>query len=116
MPAFPTSTAEITSDSGRVMRETLAGDSLVIGRGATADIQLTDDTVSRRHAQLVRDPFGRWWIRDLGSRNGIKVRGQRVPEHVLEPGEWVQLGAFRLRLVAATPEETISSPVGTAHL
>ena len=99
MHALPTVTAEITSESGRTLRENLTGDPVVIGRASNADIQLTDDTVSRRHAELVRDPFGRWWIRDLGSRNGIKVRGQRVPEHVLEPGEWVQLGNFRLRLV-----------------
>ena len=42
MSASSTITAEIESDSGRVMREALIGDSLVIGRAATADIQLTD--------------------------------------------------------------------------
>ena len=43
---------------------------LQIGRGENCDIQLQDDTVSRRHARLELLPGARLRLTDLGSSNG----------------------------------------------
>src|SRR4051812_45459621 len=60
----------IKADDGRDWEVPLgAKQPLLISRSPEADVPLVDDTVSRRHAELFRDPFGRWCIRDLGSRN-----------------------------------------------
>ena len=40
------------------------------GASRAVGLLLDHHTVSRRHAEMVCDPFGRWWIRDLGSTNG----------------------------------------------
>ena len=49
----------------------------VIGRGANADIQLTHETVSRRHARLIVGSHD-VRIEDLDSSNGTFVDGQRI--------------------------------------
>jgi len=75
----------------------LEKDRMLIGRTADAGIRLDNDTVSRHHAELLRDPFGRWWIRDLGSRNGMRVNGARCDQRLLDGSETIRLGNFTLR-------------------
>src|SRR6185312_5067171 len=82
----------------------LSASLVVIGRSADCDIRLDRSTVSRRHAELFRDPFGRWWIRDLGSRNGIRFGEQRVSERALRPGDALGLGEFVLRFETSASE------------
>ena len=57
--------------------------SALIGTHPDADMVLTDDAVSRQHAELRAGPTG-WSIRDLGSTNGVLVGGIRIVEAVLE--------------------------------
>lgn len=70
----------------------------VIGRGETCDLVLPTDDVSREHAVITR----RWdgvQIRDLGSKNGVRVAGQPIAgEHRLRDGERVEIASFELRL------------------
>lgn len=68
---------------------------LVIGRSIACDLTLSDRTVSRWHAELIRDG-DRWVVRDMGSTNGTRVNGWRVRRAVLEPGDVVALGAQRV--------------------
>ncbi len=49
----------------------------IVGRDDTADIQLTDDLVSRRHAKIRRDWAG-VSVEDLESRNGVRVNRRRL--------------------------------------
>lgn len=60
---------------------------LVIGRSAEADVMLDSPGASRRHALVERDANGRWWIRDLGSRNGTLVNGVPVQVRHLHHGD-----------------------------
>ena len=72
---------------------------MMVGRAPNCDCVLPEDCVSRRHAQLWRDGE-RWFLRDLGSRNGTRVNGMRVIEDVeVRPGDRLSLGgaAYRLR-------------------
>ena len=59
----------------------------LLGRGANCDIILDGNGVSRHHARIYQDPFGRWIIEDLNSRNGIYVQGQPVKAHAMSPDE-----------------------------
>ncbi len=74
-------------------------DSVVIGRTDAADIPLADSSVSRRHARLfTRD--GRWFVEDLGSRNGTQLNGRTVREPAsLAPGDQIRIGDTILRIV-----------------
>ena len=68
----------------------LIRDVLTIGRRETCDICLRLPNVSGLHCELSnRD--GYWYIRDLGSTNGIKVNGARVPQKLLHPGDKVTI-------------------------
>ena len=65
---------------------------LSIGRGPTNDLVLSDDAVSWHHAQLWLEG-GTPWLRDLGSRNGTFVNGQRcMGAQRLSEGDTVRLG------------------------
>ncbi|QOV91047.1 SpoIIE family protein phosphatase [Humisphaera borealis] len=78
----------------------------IIGRAADAQIHLDRGTVSRQHAEVLCDPFGRWWIRDLGSRNGVVFSGRRVNERAIRTGDQYQVGDFALRFkLPETPDE-----------
>jgi TolB protein len=72
----------------------LTGSSTVIGRGGGCDIVLSDDQVSRRHAELSKTD-GRWFVCDLGSANGTFVNdGQLAPNErlPLNAGDRVRFG------------------------
>lgn len=77
------------------LRFTLEGDQVTVGRIPDNSIQLDDFTVSRQHAVLVKQG-GAWLVRDLGSLNGTYVNAERVEESVLQHGDEVQIGRFRL--------------------
>jgi FHA domain len=69
-----------------------------IGRGTENDVALSDGFVSTSHA-LLSLLDGRWWLEDLGSRNGSFVNGRRVDEKVsLKPGDQITIGQVKLEL------------------
>ena len=88
---------ELEAEDGSIERQTFIPAHTVIGRSPGLPISIDHDTVSRRHAEVFCDPFGRWWIRDLGSTNGTSVNGERVVERVLQPGDHLAVGDVRLR-------------------
>ena len=70
--------------------------SVVIGRGKGTDLLLPDISVSRHHARVDRKGDDGYLLVDLGSQNGTKVNGQKVKEHLLQPGDELQVGKFIL--------------------
>jgi FHA domain len=68
-----------------------------VGSADTCAFQLDDPTgrISRLHARLVRER-SRWLLRDLGSKNGIRLDGASHPEIVLEPGAEIGIGGVTL--------------------
>jgi hypothetical protein len=67
----------------------------LVGRSPECQIFLDDVTVSRRHAEIVRDG-DTFTIRDLGSLNGTYVNRKRIESAVLEDDDEVQIGKYRL--------------------
>lgn len=73
-----------------------------IGAAEDCALQLVDESgqLSRHHARLEREIAG-WVVRDLGSKNGIRMDGARRRELLLQPG--VELGIGGLALIAESP-------------
>lgn len=59
---------------------------LLIGRRESCDIVLRFANVSAHHCQLYING-GYWYVRDMQSRNGVKVNGIRVQEKRIDPGD-----------------------------
>ena len=69
---------------------------MIIGRHSTNDIPLPDRTVSKRHAVIGR-VRGQAVVKDLGSRNGTFVNGQKVEKATLSCGDRLKVGSVMLR-------------------
>jgi pSer/pThr/pTyr-binding forkhead associated (FHA) protein len=74
----------------------LTGSVTRIGRSITADIELEDVSVSRRHALIVVDGDDVFLL-DEGSRNGTWLNGHRVSRSLLRDGDTIVLGVAHLR-------------------
>jgi pSer/pThr/pTyr-binding forkhead associated (FHA) protein len=70
------------------------------GRHPESDIFLDDVTVSRQHATFERVQE-RFVVKDVGSLNGTYVNRERIDESVLQTGDEVQIGKYRLVFYAA---------------
>jgi hypothetical protein len=70
-------------------------DGWIIGAAADCWLQLMDPLVSRQHARLVRVE-GRWGIKDLKSKNGLREDGARRDAFPLVPGTEIGLGGVTL--------------------
>lgn len=72
---------------------------LIVGRGENCDLVLCDEDVSREHAAVARSGAG-VTLRDLDSKNGIKVQGHRVSGSCrLHDGDVVRIGQSSFRLL-----------------
>ncbi|MFN0062467.1 MAG: FHA domain-containing protein [Myxococcaceae bacterium] len=83
-------------DAGEVRR--FKGVRMVVGRGSSCDFQLSDQSVSRKHLELVQSARG-VLLRDLQSNNGTRVNSKRVSEVVVEHGDTIVLGATTLKFI-----------------
>ena len=86
-----TSGAVLVPISGDRFRP-LTQDRVTFGRNEDCTVQLTDHSVSGRHCELHFDG-NRWWITDLGSRNGTRVNGVPVKHRPLKPGDEIMIGS-----------------------
>ena len=90
--------------------------SLTLGRGE-ADVVVDDPEISRRHALIVRHPQG---VRLLDDRslNGVFVNEARVDSRILQDGDEIIIGRYRLTLVSLAPhggEKVRTADSGSLH-
>ena len=78
---------------------------ILIGRHSECDVRLDLPQISRRHC-CVGLAYNRLLIRDLGSRNGVRVNGRLVDESPLRAGDEVAIGPLIYRL----EEESLPPP------
>jgi membrane associated rhomboid family serine protease/pSer/pThr/pTyr-binding forkhead associated (FHA) protein len=69
---------------------------ITIGKRPENDIALNDPSVSRYHCRLIRTDEG-WRIEDEGSKNGVRINGNRVTGHDLSDADMIRLGHFTLQ-------------------
>ena len=75
----------------------------VIGRAPQCEIQLLSRAVSRRHARVEFGDGGQVIVSDLGTKNGIKLNGQRVVgAAVIQEGDRVVVGDVSMTFRAGT--------------
>ncbi|HSZ70165.1 MAG TPA: FHA domain-containing protein [Solirubrobacteraceae bacterium] len=86
-----------------------------VGRSLAADVRFDDPTVSRRHALLVRQADG---VRVLDDRslNGVFVNGERVEWRMLEDGDEIVVGRYRLNFMSISAESLTGAPRQAAGL
>jgi adenylate cyclase len=77
--------------------------SLLVGRRESCDIRLRYSNVSAHHCQLTLNS-GYWYVKDLKSRNGVKVNGSRVAEKRLDPGDVLSVAKHSFK-VSYTPAD-----------
>jgi len=62
-----------------------------IGRAGDCDLVIDHASISRSHAELQRGPDG-WQLRDCGSKNGVRVDGERVATASFGNKAWFAVG------------------------
>ncbi len=93
------------SGRGKIQQKEPNPKSTIIGRSPRCDVVLESRDVSREHARIFQDPFGRWIIEDMGSSNGIFIGGKRVEAAAVLPGEPVVIGSFSLSITPSLDEQ-----------
>jgi hypothetical protein len=72
-------------------------DQFIIGRGSkTSDLPIKDGNISRKHAAVIRRN-GSYYIKDLGSTNGIDYRGMRIDNKRIDEGDVFHICDYELR-------------------
>ena len=84
--------------AGTALVQYVEGDSLLIGRGPTAQLRFDETTVALEHARLQQRPSegGRLEVADLGSLTGTYVNGKRVEKAVVGEEDWIDVGRHRV--------------------
>ncbi len=80
----------------------LTGARTSIGRDSSADIQIEDSGMSRKHFEILWDGT-KAGVRDLGSTNGTKLNGKSISESPLQNDDVISAGRseFVFRVVAS---------------
>jgi len=85
----------VVNDEDRAI--SLTGGRVRLGRGSDNDLVLADVSVSRYHAEILREAEG-WSVHDLKSTNGVDVNGVPVEKASLRSGDVLGIGSFEIRV------------------
>ena len=93
----------------------LTAEPLSIGRSREADIPLLDDKVSRVHCGI-RFSEGEFYLKDLKSRNGTFVNGQRVEDTLkIKAGDRIQIGSTVFVMESSSSQEDAKKAMGNVQ-
>lgn len=81
----------------------------VIGRNPECEVQLDLVSVSRQHA-CIEDVGGRFYVGDLGSRNGVRLADRQVARAELHDGDVITVGEVQLRFEYSDAPAAADSP------
>ena len=85
------------------------GETYTLGRVASNDIPVGDARCSRQHCAVYQQGT-EWFVRDLGSRNGTRVNGEKIAlATAMKSGDWIRIGKTRLLF---TTDLTQAEPPG----
>jgi hypothetical protein len=90
---------------GAVERAVALTSEITVGRGQEAGLVIDDPGASRVHARIQLAEDGAAQVEDLGSKNGLRLNGQRLPAGPapLQPGDELTVGATRVRFIDPLP-------------
>jgi predicted component of type VI protein secretion system len=97
--------ARLLLESGGERRETRIAGILTIGRSPSVSIPLDDKTLSREHTQ-VYPKDGKYFVRDLGSKNGTYVNGRLINQPTqIKHGDRVKVGPAVTFMLLFDPDD-----------
>jgi pSer/pThr/pTyr-binding forkhead associated (FHA) protein len=94
----------------RTWEITLTAEATMIGRAGSCQVVLDDQSVSHQHARIIRQK-DRFILKDLDSRHGTWLQGQRIEQHELRPGDSFRIGNAMLVYKAALHREDSGMPL-----
>lgn len=112
---------------GRTLTFQLCQFPFTIGRDPAADLPVDSNRVSRRHAEIIHTPDGRYVLHDLKSTNGTSVNGMLVTETELQDGDIIVVAdaeltffgggaSSRIAVTQVMPSQLPTSPRETLDL
>jgi pSer/pThr/pTyr-binding forkhead associated (FHA) protein len=105
--------ARLILESGAGRREMRISGPITIGRSSSASIPVDDKTLSREHTQ-VYGQNGRYFVKDLDSKNGTYLNGQLIRQaEMLKNGDRIKVGPATF-LVAFDPQDQPVVPPAAA--
>lgn len=85
-------------DADRPVKYPLFKDTMTIGRADIADIQISNNFLSRLHARIVTTSQG-VVVEDIESKNGIRVNSKQTTRQTLRHGDIIDFGRLRFRFI-----------------
>jgi pSer/pThr/pTyr-binding forkhead associated (FHA) protein len=106
----PTTILQVRSEGRLLFQQPFVPPSMVFGRDHTCELLLDNMSVSRRHARLSWER-GQFWVEDLESANGTKLKGRVITRSSLNLGELLSMGSFTISLFAPLDEDNPNATV-----
>ena len=98
-----------------VHRFALTGEQITIGRGQKNDISIPHKSISRKHI-LIRIENEKFVVEDMGSQNGIKIKGKRIDGPTeFQAGTVLEVCEFQFTLSLVEEESASSAPNDNAR-
>ena len=110
--AFPKVRLKVLKGPDKGKTVTLVEDEILIGGADSAQLRLTDPTVSRNHCVIRMTAKGPL-LRDLGSTNGSRIEGVEVREAFVPRGATLELGHTQVRFDAL--DESVELPLADSE-
>ena len=100
---------DVYKGTNRLFSKTIDAESVTIGRGPAATLQIEDASLAELHAVINLSKEGKGILLDLGSAGGTKVNGEPVNSSAsVQSGDQIEMGDMRL-LVSITSAEDAAS-------
>jgi hypothetical protein len=106
----------VLSLDGVVLKEiNLSKERTTIGRRSYNDVVIDNLAVSGEHA-VIFGTGSEVYLEDLGSTNGTTVNGQPIKRHLLQSGDTIEIGKYKLRyLLDGTAGEVSEVDIDTSQ-
>jgi pSer/pThr/pTyr-binding forkhead associated (FHA) protein len=90
---------KITSGKSAGKELSVNVDQFIIGREEGCHLRVASDAISRKHCRIKKEN-GAVTVRDLGSRNGTIVNGQKITDKIeLKPGDKMSVGPLQFEVL-----------------
>lgn len=101
----------IYRDSSLLAVKQFDSDQIVIGNKAEVHISFEHEQVAPIHC-LIEKRDTAYYIADLGSETGTLKNGQAILDEVIDSGDEIQIGPFRIQFFIGVPKPKIAPIVG----
>ncbi|MBW1731173.1 MAG: FHA domain-containing protein [Deltaproteobacteria bacterium] len=86
---------QVTTNDGQIFNYPVIKDRITLGRSKDNDLVISDNTVSRHHAEIRKSKDG-YLLIDLGSYNGTRLNGKPIQTAPLTDNDLVQIGLTKM--------------------